>query len=377
MLTAAPAAPKLLDDVGVWPFFERGPESTYIVGSLTADRYITVPASKLPAVCAFMERLDGARTLAQIGREMLEEDGLRIDGEALLARFDAAGLLANGSGPRPGDIERMSATFLRLPIDGFLRGLRKVSALVPVLAWLGVAAWAAALVLFALDPAFRALAAPAAGGGSLLHITGLVALIAPLSVAAHELSHCLVAARRGIRKGTLRVHLYLGVFPMLALKFVGLYTLPARGRLAVWSAGVWANASIAAAALLSLRFLWPGSAALETAATINWMMTILNLAPLLPTDGYFLLTTWTKDPNVRVRAWRWLRRPWRSGARPSWFVVAYLAATIWLLVATLWRHVGRVLHPGAGDAPWQSILSLALLAAFTATFWRAFRHAED
>jgi len=70
-------------------------------------------------------------------------------------------------------------------------------------------------------------------------------------------------------------------------------------------------------------------------ATINWLLAVFNLMPLLPTDGYFMLCTLVKDSNVRVRAWSWVRRPFRHDRkRPSVFVLAYIVATLWLLVNT-------------------------------------------
>jgi hypothetical protein len=367
---------KLRDDVGVWLFFERGLRKTYIVGSVTADRYLTVPAAKLPAVRAFMDRLDGTRTLEQVREELVREHGLKLDVEALHRKFDGAGLLADGRGPRPGDIERMSATVLRVPIGALLVLLRRFSPLVPVLAGVGLAAVAAALVLFVLDPTSRDVMAKAAGDRSLWSAAGLALGIAMLSGFVHEMSHCLVAARWGILKATLRVHLYLGFMPIIALKLAGLYTLPPRGRTAVWSAGVFANFTIAAGGLLGLRFLWPGSAVLEIVVAINWLIAILNLMPLLPTDGYFLLATWTNDANVRLRAWEWLRRPFRSGKqRPSWFVLAYVVSTVWLVLSTFWHHASRILSARA--ATWESVLSMLMLALIVVMLWRSFRNAQE
>jgi Zn-dependent protease len=367
---------KLLDDVGVWLFFERGDRKTYIVGSITADRYLTVPAAKLPAIRAFMERLDGSRTLDQVHEELVRENGLKVDVEALHRKFDCAGLLSDGSGPRRGDIESMSATLLRLPIGRLLEFLQRLSPLVPLLAGAGLAVIAAALVTFALDPASRNVMAKAAGDQSLWKTARLAFAIMPLSAFFHELSHCLVAARWGIKKATLRVHLYLGVMPIIALKLAGLYTLPPKGRTAVWSAGVFANLTIAAGALLGLRFIWPGSAVLEVVVAVNWLMAILNILPLAPTDGYFLLATWTNDQNVRTRAWEWLRRPFRPGRqRPSWFVLAYLVSTVWLLLSTVWYHARRVFS--ARVATWQSVLSILMLALMVVVLWQRFRHTEE
>jgi hypothetical protein len=110
--------------------------------------------------------------------------------------------------------------------------------------------------------------------------------------------------------------------------------------------------------------------------TVNWLMAILNLMPLLPTDGYFLLTTLTRDTNIRTRAWAWLSHPLRSPERPSWFVLAYIAGTIWLLASTLWNHVWRVLDISDRLPFWQSLISLFLVTMFVTMIARAFRRSR-
>ena len=376
-----PPPPKLLDDVGVWLFYPRGSrsEDVYTVGSITADRYLTVPGSKLQAVRAFMQQLNGRRTLEQIHEDMIREHGLEIDVITLHRKFRRAGLLAGPGGNQGGDIQEMSATFLRLPIDRLLGWFQLLSPLARPIAYLGAALIAVALVLLLADPSFlRLMAKPAAADLSILGSAGLAILIAVLSMLLHELCHCYAASHWGILSGTVRIQLYLGAIPIVGLKLAGLYTLPPRGRLAVWSAGIFANLSITAAALLALRTVAPGSAPLELAAAINWLLAVFNLMPLLPTDGYFMLCTLVKDSNVRVRAWSWVRRPFRSGKkRPSVFVLAYIVSTVWLLFSTLRHLAARIVNGGAKYPLWQSVLSLLLLALFLVTLWRTFRRTEE
>jgi membrane-associated protease RseP (regulator of RpoE activity) len=141
---------------------------------------------------------------------------------------------------------------------------------------------------------------------------------------------------------------------------------------------VFANLSIVAAALVALRFMPAGSAVLELAAAINWLLAIFNLMPLLPTDGYFLLSTLVKESNVRVRAWSWLRRPFRAGAkRLSWFVLAYVVATVCLLLSTLAHLAARIVAAEARYALWQLAISVLLLVLFVATLWRTLRRREE
>jgi Zn-dependent protease len=379
--TMMAAASKLLDDVSVWLFFDRGAgaESTYIVGSISADRYLTVPESKLPAIRAFMARLNGKRSLDQIERELAEEFGLRMDVQALYRKFHRAGLLADGSGRRTGDIEQMSVTVFKYPINRLLQFLQKCSAFATPLAYLAFATICAAVVLFVLDRPFRYMAVePMASDRSFFRTTGLFMGVGLASIVIHELSHCFAAASRGILTATLRLQFYWGLIPMAALKFAGLYTLPPRGRLVVWSAGILANLSVTASGLIMARFFAPESALLHVIITVNWLLGIFNLIPLLPTDGYFLITTLTKEPNVRVRAWDWLRRPFgRHKRRLSWHVVAYLACTVWLLLSTFWNNLSRIIDTNGRYRPWESLLSLLLLLLFVVTLWKILRVTEE
>jgi putative peptide zinc metalloprotease protein len=227
-----------------------------------------------------------------------------------------------------------------------------------------------ALSLAVLDPRFPRLTGRPAG------VVEAV-LIGTASVALHELSHCYAASCRGITSGTLKAQLYLGVVPIVGLKLAGLYTLRPRGRLAVWSAGILFNLAAASVAMLALRTVAPASSTLQTAAAFNWFLVVLNLMPLLPTDGYFLLSTLTRESNVRVRAWSWLRRPLKRGRhRPSLFVLAYILATVGLLVSTLWRLVGGIVGTAARSGLWRAA-SVARLVLFLVTLWRTLRRTEE
>src|SRR6266404_2055140 len=176
--------PKLLDDVGVWLFYARGgrSEDIYTVGSITADRYLTVPGSKLPAVRAFMQQLDGQRTLEQIHEGMIREHGVELDVEALHRKFRRAGLLVEPIGGPGGDLQEMSATFLRLPIDRLLGWFRLLSPMAKPIAYLGTTLIAVALVLLVADKSFlHLMAKPAAAELSLMGSAGLAILVATLS----------------------------------------------------------------------------------------------------------------------------------------------------------------------------------------------------
>jgi hypothetical protein len=350
---------KLLDDVGVWLFFERGDRKTYIVGSITADRYLTVPAAKLPAIRAFMERLDGSRTLDQVRGELLREHGLKVDVEALHRKFDGAGLLADGSGPSRGAIERMSATLLRLPIDRLLRFLQRLSPLVPVLAGTGLAAIAAALTMFALDPVSRSLMAKAAGDQSLWKAVWLALGVMFLSGFLHEMSH---ACSRAVGiKHNLACPPVPGRCRIVALKLAGCTRCPQRQD-GAWSAGVFANSPSWRGALLACGSFGP--------VRRCWKLRGDQLFMAILTSGHAGADRWllpaghlTKRPERADAGSGGLRWPFRPGKqRLSWFVLAYprFRLPVWLPVVHGLHHASWISAPGY-PTPGQpsSILMLA------------------
>jgi hypothetical protein len=65
------------------------------------------------------------------------------------------------------------------------------------------------------------------------------------------------------------------------------------------------------------------------------------------------------------------------GRRPSLFVLAYVAATVWLLASTLFHLVASIAKAAYGNPLWRSALSAAALVLFFVTLWRAFRRTEE
>jgi hypothetical protein len=326
-----------------------------------------------------MHRLTGENTLNDIRRDLIREHGLEVDVFSLYRKFFRAGLLARDARAASGDIQESSATLIRVRIDRLLCLLQRASFVARPLLWIAAALIVLALLAVLGDSSLLRLAADSPfPGPSILGNIWLSLLIGCVSVLAHELSHCFAAAAWGIVNGILRIELYLGVIPVIGLKLTGLYTLPANGRLAVWSAGVVANLALVGTAALLLKTVLPGSATLELALTINWLLAVFNLIPVLTTDGYFLLSTLVKDSNVRVRAWDWVRGPFRRDReRPSWFVLFYMIATGCLLLSTLLHLALRIAYTQSRYPLLESTLSGLLLAFCVVMLWRTICRKEE
>jgi putative peptide zinc metalloprotease protein len=88
-------------------------------------------------------------------------------------------------------------------------------------------------------------------------------------------------------------------------------------RIAVTSAGPLMNVLLGGVASLLLlgatnRIVVAG---LWQFATLNYLLALINLNPLLEFDGYYLIMDWLDRPNLRTKALRWLGRQLPSAIR--------------------------------------------------------------
>jgi len=121
----------------------------------------------------------------------------------------------------------------------------------------------------------------------------------------HELGHAVVATRLGVRVAHMGIA-FVVMWPMLYTDTGEAWKLrSARQRLAIASAGVLTEVTLAGLS----TFLWalsdPGAwrNALLYLATTNWALTLaLNASPFTRFDGYFILSDLLDVPNLHERA---------------------------------------------------------------------------
>lgn len=130
----------------------------------------------------------------------------------------------------------------------------------------------------------------------------------------HELSHAYMAARQGVRVSSMGVA-FIVLYPVLFTETSGAWKLPERkGRLLIGGAGVLAELSVAAIALM-LWHMVPDGPVRSTAfflATVSLAGSLLiNLNPFMRFDGYYLLGDALGVDNLQARAFalaRWNMR---------------------------------------------------------------------
>lgn len=121
----------------------------------------------------------------------------------------------------------------------------------------------------------------------------------------HELGHALAATRLGLRVAHMGIA-FVVMWPMLYTDTGEAWKLPsARQRLAIASAGIITELSLAGLATLGWALCEPGTLrnALLYLSTTSWVLTLaLNASPFTRFDGYFILSDLLDFPNLHERA---------------------------------------------------------------------------
>jgi len=361
-LTAA--RPRVRSDLMISAEMVRGPDRIHLV-KIRGGRVFEVSAKE----CFLIRRLDGQRTVEEIGEQYAARFGRRL-GQAqwsqLLWLLHQRDLLEAGGpqtpvpAPRPA-LHRLAGVF-RWSFCG-PAGLVAGAGLLALYTVVAVQAprlWADARLTFA---DWRWLAG--------------VVVVCYLSAMLHELAHGVTATHYGCP--VVRIDLF-----RLACRVEDYQYLPARAhRVAVAAAGGVLNALVTAPFVLAWALTAPGSGGHRFAAAValaGTVQSLVNYVPLAPLDGYkmlsHLLGMIALGPESRRYLWsRPLR--WVSGRGPVYpgpvrialglYGVAWHAAAAAAGIGIAYAG-GRLLEPALGRAAYAATSAAVVL---TVTLWLA------
>lgn len=331
--------PKAVGDIQSWVLYERPEGDLYCIGSLERDKYISVPVGKVPLVMNFVALLDGSHSLEMAAADLERTCGQKTDVAQLYQLLSSANLIES---PAPsqvfqGEFRRFSFDLLTLHTGRFFALLQPI-------------AKSTLQSLFLFTFFFIFLGAASANGQFMsnqnIFMVGesflagylVLALGGLVSVLCHELAHAFVASAYGAVTRTIRVALYLGFIPYFYTEITGMYTLKPDKRIRIWLAGSYINLFLGCLGLLVCR--WWGPVMPQEASQIiiklslaNFFTIIGNLSPLMPTDGYFVVSTLLKKVNIRTNAFfeflKWIRG--EKHQLRSWVLIYFLLSGIIIL----------------------------------------------
>lgn len=304
--------PELVSDIECSVLFEDSENTSYCMGSKSRDKYIQLNKKNVEAVQNAAQFMQGNLTINDIEQKMLEEYQTQINILELCEWFCKAGLMEN----QPEDVKLekqemdiLSITIKKIPLKKFypffeFLGVKHgketflLSLSVMLMGFIiGIPHWREFFMLKSYEIQ-----------GSLAGGICFILLLFVLSIGIHEFAHAVTGFACGLKPKELVFAFYVGT-PMFYVKMPGIYTITPKKRIIVWGAGVYSNIMIAAVCMI-LRPLTGGilGSMLLICCSTNLSLAIANLSPLLPLDGYFILSTLLKCPNLRKGSFQQFKR---------------------------------------------------------------------
>lgn len=298
--------PKVVSDIKSYLLFEnKNSDNIYCIGSLSIDKYIEVKESNKNAILLAISYFNGINTLEQIEEKIKVKNLFKLDVYELCTKLTNAGLIenpVNENESQKNELDRMGINIATFNLKNPHNILVKIASLQNVYIILGL------IIILGSIPFLPGVIKDlmfiniySTFNSSIISL--LISLaITTLSVILHEMSHAVTATSYGLIPKRLKITLYLYINPLAYIEIPGIYTLDRKKRTYIWSAGIFCNLLIfSAAAILQSFFYGSARKILLVTCFSNLGLIVTNLIPFLPLDGYFLLSTLLKIPNLRKK----------------------------------------------------------------------------
>ena len=313
--------PCVVNDIRPYLLYEyKNKENKFAIGSVSRDRFIEVDESKKNTVMQAIDLMDGSHSYEEIEQTVKNETGANIDAENLYSVLEKAGLLAekDASAPSRSEFETLGLKLFETGITGLRSFFRAMSHLTFPTALLTAAAVIFTVVFGIVNSRYVSSVSLLGFEGHYVRNIVTIVLIMGASIMLHEFAHGITASKYGIVPQKISVSLYLYVSPIVYIKLPGLYTIRPRERISVWLAGVTVNALLLCTGFISAIILNQNGASEFAVSAMNYLwyvnlvFIVVNLCPLMPLDGYFVLATLLKIPNLRSRSFASIRNSIRN-----------------------------------------------------------------
>lgn len=323
--------PLAVSDLNVWKLFDKKDENIYCMGSLERDKYIQLNESSLEAVKWAVAYFDGSHTLQEIKDLLMTEKGINLNVEQLYDYLCKADLISNVNDKTL--VEKQEMDYLSITLKEFnlkplyplfrfvnkylLKYLLAVSTLIIVIS--------IGFFITNINTFIRGSNYLIANSYEMSFLTTLAIFV--LSIGIHEFAHSIAGYYYGLKPAKMVIALYM-LTPMFYLKIPGIYTIKAKQRVIVWSAGVYINLLIASVCVIIATFAENElKAFLLLTAITNLSLILANLSPLLPLDGYFIVSTLLKRPNLRKGSYKEFKK-WALGKENNFRGLSILYFTL-------------------------------------------------
>lgn len=294
--------PKVAEDIEYHVLFNKKNKCIYCIGSKSVDKYFFTDEKYLSAYIQIINLMNGKNSIEFISK-VADEKQLNIDAYSVFKICLNSGLLINKDDEidkenkkRFNEFEKLFKTLASFNINKLCCSFGKIPNIVYnmiiffmlLISFIGV-------VLFVSNNSFINWNLIISDYKVLIYF----GIISSVSAVLHELSHAIVAKRNDIDSNRLVIAIaYMSLAAYVRLP--GIYFIKSNKRIKIWIAGVSMNLFLASISYIFMCYtVEPIKTFFLVGVISNISMIVGSLVPFYLSDGYFILATMCKVPNLR------------------------------------------------------------------------------
>lgn len=295
-----PLKPKIIDDIYFNELFSKNGKGYTVVGGYRDDVHIIIENNKLEYLKKIIFKLNGENSINDICKETLyKKDELLEIIQFLYIRGFIQG--KNDSIKGFDEVDKMSLTIKRVNLNKISQKISKhineVMFVIKLAFIISILVFLIAIFSVKIDfsDLIRYRSSYAAG-------YVLITIFMVMMFILHETGHAIAAIKAGIRPNYIGIVLYDYFIPMFYVKNKGMYSLNKCNYIKVLLAGIGTN-FLAFLIFIDIYF-YTHIEILKVFAVSNLKIILTNIMPLSLTDGYFIFSAITNQPNLRLKTYK-------------------------------------------------------------------------
>jgi putative peptide zinc metalloprotease protein len=274
--------------------------NSYCIGSRTQDKYFFISERFLPDCLRMFTLMDGIHTLTEI-KMLIEEGGTNgFDFDYAYSICSDNNLISNDTTIRKAplsEFELLYKTLVKVDIS-YLSELSKnikapIFKLIVFLMTTTIFLGACVLIRRGIQIDWNFFL-----GNPIMVL--LLLFTSTSSVLLHEFSHAFVASRFGLKVEKLSITTVAYTSIGAYVRVPGIYFLKPLHRIVIWLAGVFMNTFLLSIGIFLIQNYMGYISMIGTALVVsNFTLLYISIIPFYLSDGYFVMTTVLRVPNLR------------------------------------------------------------------------------
>lgn len=298
--------PISVKDINVWTLFEKENGNIYCVGSKEKDRFIMAQDYNKDAIYHFTKDLDGSHSVGELIENRNKKYAFNV--KKLLEILGRAGLIENANGNiiEKQELDKLSLEIYKGDLTKQYNFYNKIEKFIfpfglklsKILIVLGILSSIINIPVFYNSDSYNIFDSYELG-------VIVIMINSTITLFLHEFSHILVGHYKGLQPKNFVISLYMYITPIVYVKTPGIYTLKPRDRIEIFSAGIYMN--LVLFSLDMVIFTITQNSIFILCAIPNLFQIVTNISPFMPLDGYLMLSTILKLPNMRKNSFKLLK----------------------------------------------------------------------